>query len=100
MGKSPKGFGDGPRVAQSRSLRERGIAAAGVYASSIGLEAPYQLGRVERHGTIWNTVAAQTNETLNITGVRAMSIVAAEVNHVVNEMNRLGGVSHTQWVLG
>mgnify|MGYP000190793998 FL=1 len=51
-------------VVSDRGLNNRGIfakelSAAGVYCGSIGLEAPYQLGKVERHGDIWKKVAGR-----------------------------------------
>ena len=92
-------------VITDRGLNNRGVyakelAAAGVITTSIGLEAPYQLGKVERHGAIWKTVAGKVIETRNISGMRAMMIVAAETNPVVNQMNRVGGFAPAQWVLG
>ena len=52
-------------VTCDRGLNNRGIfakelAAAGVYVGNIGLEAPYQLGKVERHGDMWKKVAGRT----------------------------------------
>ncbi len=68
-----------------------------VYCASIGLEAPYQLGKTERHGAIWKTVAAKVVENKAIRGLRAMATVAGEVTAVVNEKNRTGGFSPAQW---
>ena len=73
-----------------RGLNNRGVfakelSAAGVYCASIGLEAPYQLGKVERHGDIWKTIAAKVIENKSIRGARAMATVAGEVTAVVNE---------------
>ena len=70
-----------------RGLNNRGIfckelSAAGVYCGSTGLEAPYQLGKVERHGDIWKKIAAKVIETKNIKGAQGMKLVAAEVNSV------------------
>ena len=44
-------------LVSDRGLNNRGIfceelSAAGVYCGSIGLEAPYQLGKVERRGDV------------------------------------------------
>ena len=46
--------------------------------------------KVERHGDIWKTVAAKDVEAKNISGMRQMSMTAAEVNPVLNEQNRTG----------
>ena len=48
-------------IVADRGLHNRGIfakelSAAGVYCGNIGLEAPYQLGKVERHGDIWKKI--------------------------------------------
>ena len=53
-----------------------------------------------RHGDIWKTVAAKVVEAKNISGMRQMSMTAAEVNPVVNEQNRTGGYSPAQLVIG
>ena len=55
-------------LVSDRGLNNRGIfvkelSAAGVYCGSIGLEAPYQLGKVERHGDIWKKIAGKVIET-------------------------------------
>jgi len=88
-----------------RGLNNRGIfvkelSAAGVYCGSIGLEAPYQLAKVERHGDIWKKIASKVIETKNLTGMKSMRRLAHVVNVMVNEMNRTGGFSPVQWVLG
>ena len=87
-----------------RGLNNRGVfakelSAAGVYCASIGLEAPYQLGKVERHGGIWKDIAAKGIEAKAIRGLRGMATLAAEVTGVVNEKSRVGGFSPSQWFL-
>jgi hypothetical protein len=95
-----------PRKLRSdRGLNNRGVllkelSAAGVDCSNIGLEAPYQLGKVERHGDMWKKIAAKVIETKEIRGVDAMRMVSAEVNAVINGMSRVGGFSPAQWVTG
>ena len=76
------------------------MSAAGVYCGNIGLEAPYQIGTVERHGGIWKKVAGRVIETREVRGIEAMRRMACEVNSVVNEMTRTGGFSPAQWVIG
>ena len=88
-----------------RGLNNRGIlckelSAAGVYCGSTGLEAPYQLGIVERHGSMWKKIAAKVIESREVSGLEPMMRMAAEVNSVANEMNRVGGFSPSQWVIG
>ena len=88
-----------------RGLNNRGVfckelSAAGVYCGNIGLEAPYQLGKVERHGSMWKQIAAKVIEEKHVVGFDAMRRMSMEVNAVVNEQNRTGGFSPAQWVLG
>ena len=78
------------RGLNNRAVFAKEISAAGVYCASIGLEAPYQLGKVERHGDIWKTITAKVIENKSIRGARAMATVAGEVTAVVNEKNRTG----------
>ena len=84
----------------NRGIFVKDLSAAGVYCGSIGLEAPYQLAKVERHGDIWKKIAGKVIETKNLAGVRSMIRLAHEVNAVVNEMNRTRGFSPVQWVPG
>ena len=92
-------------LTSDRGLNNRGIfckemSAAGIYCGSTGLEAPYQLGKVEKHGGIWKSVAAKVVENKSVSGFDQIRRMTMEVNAVVNEMNRTGGFSPCQWVLG
>ena len=91
-------------VITDRGLHNRGVfarelAAAGVYCASIGLEAPYQLGKVERRGATWKTGAAKVIESRSISGIRAMAAMASEVTYIVNEKNCTGGFSARTWTI-
>ena len=93
------------KLVTDRGLNNRGVfrkelEAAGVDCSNIGLEAPYQLGKVERHGGIWKTVATKVIDAKQISGWDSMCLMVHEVNAVVNEMSRTGGFSPAQWVTG
>jgi hypothetical protein len=64
-----------------RGLNNRGVfrkelEAAGVDCTNIGLEAPYQLGKVERHGGIWKTVATKVIDAKQISGWNSMCRMA------------------------
>ena len=88
-----------------RGLNNRGVfiremSAAGVDCSNVGLEAAYQLGKVERHGGIWKKVAAKVIDAKKVRGEKDMHRLVSEVNAVVNEMSRTGGFSPAQWVTG
>jgi hypothetical protein len=92
-------------VVTDRGLNNRGVfvkelSAAGVNCSNIGLEAPYQLGKVERHGDMWKKVAAKVIEEKQVRGGDMMRRMIPEINAVVNEMSRTGGFSPAQWVTG
>ena len=91
-------------ITADRGLHNRGIfakelSAAGVYCGNIGLEAPYQLGKVERHGDIWKKIMGRVVINKNVRGIE-MKLAAAEVNATINEMSRRGGFSPAQWVIG
>ena len=64
------------------------------------MEAPYQLGKVERHGDIWKKVAGRVVQNKSVQGFAAMRRLAGEVNATINEMSRVGGFSPAQWVMG
>ena len=83
-----------------RGPKNRGVFARELAAANIGLEAPYQLGKVERHGDMWKTVASKVIESKSIKGTRAMATMATEANAVMNGMGRAGGFAPSQWVLG
>ena len=73
------------RIVTDRGLNNRGIfmkemSAAGVDTHSIGLEAPYQLAKTERHGGMWCDIAAKVIEEREIRGFDQMRRMAAEVN--------------------
>jgi hypothetical protein len=76
------------------------LSAAGVICASIGLEAPYQLGKVERKGGVWKDIAHKVIEAKQIEGIAKIRLVIHEVNAVVNEMSRAGGFSPAQWATG
>ena len=88
------------RGLNNRVIFRKELSAAGVYCGSIGLEAPYQLGKTERRGGMWKDVAVKVIVSKNIVGWEAMSRMTAEINAVVNEMRRTGGFSPAAWVLG
>ena len=88
-----------------RGLHNRGIfykelAAAGVQVTNIGLEAPYQLGSIEKAGKDWKMIAKSVVRARHVTGIDEAKLLAAEVNCTKNDMLRVGGFSPTQWVLG
>ena len=87
------------RGLHNRRIFAKELSAAGVYCGNIGLEAPYQLGKVERHVDTWKKLMGRVVINKNIRGIE-MKLAAAEVNATINEMSRRGGFSPAQWVIG
>ena len=75
------------------------LGAHGIYPHNIGLESPEQLGRVERHGKIWKTVAKRTISSQRLTGPDDMQTLAYCTNTLMNDGVRKAGFSASQWVL-
>ena len=80
------------QVISDRGLNNRGVFikemnAAGVYCSSIGLEAANQLAKVERHGGMFKSMAEVVVIERQIAGTRMMKIIAAETTAVINMQN-------------
>ena len=69
------------------------MAAARVQVTNIGLEAPYQLGKTEREGSVWKKIAKKVIEAKQIVGMDEMKILAHEVNATKMDMSRVGGFS-------
>ena len=92
-------------IVTDRGMNNRGVfvkemSAAGVNCANIGLEAPYQIGKVERHGSMWKTIAAKVIDEKQVRGEQMIMRLTPEINAVVNEMRRNGGFSPAQWVTG
>ena len=75
------------------------LGAHGICPRNIGLESPEQLGRVERHGKIWKTVAKRTVHAQKLKGEEDMRILAYCNNTVMDGGVRKGGFAASQWVL-
>lgn len=93
------------RIVLDRGTSTKGVftsevSKAGVHISTIGLEAPYQIGRVERRGGVWKDIAEKVIADKHITGIANISRLADEINSIVNSQYRTGGFSPSQWVLG
>ena len=88
------------RGTHNRGYFARMLGAHGICPKNTGLESPEQLGRVERHGKMWKTVAKRTINAQKIIGVRDMTMLAYCNNAVMNDGVRKGGFAASQWVLG
>ena len=92
-------------VTTDRGLRNRGEYAAGlqqrrIVLRQVGLESPQQLGCGERHGGLLKQMIQKCVVDRQVTGEEAMERVIASCLEVKNSMNRHGGFSPTQWVIG
>ena len=56
------------------------MSSAGVQASNVGLEPPYQLGTNEREGGVWKTIANKMVAVEGETGMSDMRPMASEIN--------------------
>ena len=73
------------QIVADRGLNNRGVflkemSAAGVNCGIIGLEAPNQLGKTERHGGMWKDVAEKVGTDKKLTTPREMTLSAAETH--------------------
>ena len=64
------------------------------------LEAPENLGRVERHGAIAKALFRKVSKETQPLGREQAESVLQEVLMVKNNASRVGGFSPSQWVLG
>ena len=88
-----------------RGLHNRGIFAAtarrnGAYIREAGLEAPEQIGRVERRGQMLKAIVRRMVTEKHIVGLDDMETALSEALNAGNEMSRTGGFAPSQWVLG
>ena len=64
-----------------------------------GLEAPEQIGRVERRGAMLKKMMSKVIKDTHASGRESMDIILSECLNAVNEMTRHGGFAPVQWVL-
>ena len=67
---------------------------------NVGVEAPEQIGRVERHGGILKSMVLKVASDLGVSGIEEMKAVVAQCVRQKNSMSRTQGFSPMQWVLG
>ena len=72
----------------------------GVQLRYVGLEAPFQLGRAERQGSILKDILKGSIEERQIRGVTEMKMLIAEAVMVKNCRVNHHGFTPAQWVLG
>ena len=76
------------------------MAAASVQVTNIGLEAPYQLGKVERAGKTWKAMMKKAIVNQEVRGLHDIKLLANEMNAIRADMARIGGFSQSQWCFG
>ena len=92
-------------ITTDRGLHNRGMFSmtarrAGVYFRNAALEAPEQIGRVERRGAIVKILMRRIIHEHQIVQADDITTALAETNNAINEGSRAGGFAPTQWVLG
>ena len=88
-----------------RGLHNRGIfqselEKSGVVFRYAATEAPWELGRTERHGGLLKGIMARTILAEQIAGQDGLQIVLVEALNTKNRLGNVGGFSPQQWVLG
>ena len=75
------------------------LAKSGVAIRPAGLEAPEQIGRVERRGDTPKRMMSKVIKDTHASGKESMFLILSECLNGVNEMTRHGGFAPAQWVL-
>ena len=88
------------RGTHNRGVFMSTLCANGVEIRQAGLEAPEQIGRVERHGGIFKNMLKRVVKDRNVVGKDELTLAIAMTVAAKNEMLRRGGFSPAQWVLG
>ena len=87
------------RRTHNRGIFGSTLAKNGVVIRPAGLEAPEQIGRVERRGAMHKKMMSKVIKDTHALGKKAMHIILSECLNAVNEMTRHGGFAPAQWVL-
>ena len=87
-----------------RGTHNRGVFGStltknGVAISRAGLEAPEQIGRVERRGDMLKKMMSKVIKDTHASGRESMDMILRECLNAVNETTRHCGFSPAQWVL-
>ena len=76
----------------------RCLAKSGVIIRPAGLEAPEQIGRVERRGAMLKKMMSNVIRDTHAPGRESMDMILNECLNADNEMTRHGGFALAQWV--
>ena len=92
-------------ILADRGLHNRGVfqselEKAGAKFRTVATEAPWELGRVERHGGILKHMMNKVIMAEQVTGKDELRMALVEALNTKNRLGNLGGFSPQQWVLG
>ena len=88
-----------------RGTHNRGIMMVemekrGCVFKHVALEAPYQLGKVERGGGVLKDMLKRVVNAETVAGELEMSMALAECLETKNHQGTVSGFSPSQWVIG
>ena len=86
------------RGTHNRGVFGSTLAKNGVTIRPAGLEAPEQIGRVERRGATLKNMMSKVIKDTHASGRESMDMILSECLNAVNEMTRHGGFAPAQWV--
>ena len=92
-------------ITVDRGTHNRGVFFSelqklGVEVRSAATQAPFQIGRTERHGGILKHMIAKVVMATQATGQSEMQLVLMQCLETKNRQANIGGFSPSQWVLG
>ena len=87
------------RGTHNRGVFGSTLAKNGVAIRPAGLEAPEQIGRVERRGAMLKKMMSKVIKDTHASGRESMDMILSECFNAANEMIRHGGFAPAQWVL-
>ena len=83
----------------NRGVTSSVLAKNGVMIRPAGLEAPEQIGRVERRGDMFKKMMSKVIRDTHASGRESMDMILSDCLIAANEMTRHGGFALAQWVL-
>ena len=95
-----------PKVLKvDRGTHNRGIFMSelekmGTEVRSVATEAPFQLGRTERHGGILKSMLQRMINAAQVVGEMELQLAVCQAVECKNRWGNCGGFSPAQWVLG
>ena len=87
------------RRTHNRGVFSSTLAKNGVMIRLAGLEAPEQIGRVERRGEMPKKMMSKVIKDTHASGKESMDMILNECWNAANELTRHGGFAPGQWVL-